>query len=120
MNTMNALEKQFYSEVKESIDYYLDLFVKSVTNPKADNLWMDDKEKIAYQHLQKINLSQKDIEAIRSVIHGICVGIVHSLFVSIDGGTALSDHGKALELIDKKINKSLTDGALHENFMEYF
>ena len=118
---MEKLEMEFYKEIKYVIDDSLELFEKTVSGEKTrynDYLWTSAEKE--YKLLQKSKLSKEQIKAIKEIMSDVCITIVHSLFVSIDGGTALSGEGKALELIDRKTGKPLTVGALHENFMEVF
>lgn len=115
---MKQLEKQFYLEIKNSLQNYIESFEKAIKNKNEDLMWSDYAAE--YQILQNSNLSESQITALKNIIKEINIGVVHSLFVSIDGGTALSDEGRALDLIDIKTGKPLTEGALHENFMEVF
>lgn len=112
---MKELEKKFYKEVNEAIKNSTKFVVGGIKG--FEDLEITDV-KDAYLLLQQLNLNEAYIEAIGKIVEDSIIGAVHTIFVSIDGGTALSDEGKALELIDRKSGKPLTEGALHENFMD--
>mgnify|MGYP001564016802 CR=1 FL=1 len=94
---MNETEKAFYAEVRSAVDTFTQEAVSRIKNVSGGE---------DHGNLQKI-------------IGEAIAGTLHSVFVSIDGGTALSDQGKALELIERKTGEPLTTGALHENFIAY-
>ena len=112
---ISGLEKKFYNEIKDTISHYGDVFEKRM---KEDDPLLAEYRPLyaeAYKRLRQSNLTQDQIEALKLVLFDISAGIIHSLFVTIDGGTELSSDGKALELVDRRSGKPLTDGALHEN-----
>jgi hypothetical protein len=115
---MNDLEKEFYNEIKDALNDYVDSFGRAASNKNEDLAWSSCEE--SYKLIQNSNLTPQQVNAIKEISKEICIGVLHSTFVSIDGGTALSNEGKALELVDRKTGKPLTEGALHENFMEVF
>lgn len=112
---MNETERKFYKEVQESI---IDSAVGAVLKiaDATEGEYSDVKK--AYEVLASLNLDEKSKQALQDVIRDSVETAVHSIFVSIDGGTALSDEGKALELVDLATGEPLTNGALHENFMD--
>ena len=114
---MEKLEKQFYEEIKSDIKDFSGYVIERIKKEKGTE---NSAVKEEYEKIQKLNLSDKDLESLKKIIEDAIIGAVHSLFVSIDGGTALSDEGKALDLIDRKTGKPVTEGALHENFMDVF
>jgi hypothetical protein len=93
------IKEQFYSEIRENINDFVQYALESI---KSND---------------QMKLSHKQLSALETVVRDVIVGALHSTFVSIDGGTALSDDGKALDLIVRKTGQPLTDGALHEEFM---
>lgn len=113
---MNDTEKKFYQETVKSIDRFTDILVNNIASGKVDPLTTESAAE--YDILHKKEFSREELAALKKVLREKIIDVVHSLLVSIDGGTALSDSGKALELIDTKENQPLTTGALHENFME--
>lgn len=114
---MEQLEEKFYKEVKSDI---YDLANYAIERIKEEKSIEHSAVKEDYEKIRKLNLSEDDLESLKKIVEDAIIGAVHSIFVSIDGGTALSDEGKALDLIDRKTGKPLTEGALHENFMEVF
>ena len=112
---MNKVEKKFYNEVQSDIKDFARYTIEGVKNTR-DIEFSEVKNEILA--LRELNLSNSNLEVIKKIIENAIQGAVHSIFVSIDGGTALSDNGKAIELIDLKTGKSITEGALHENFMD--
>ena len=119
MNFTNNLSNRFFGEIYATINRYTGLFERAISEKKIDGLWMDDIDQAAYKTLIEANLSTDEVQAIKHLLGSVSQGVVHSLFVSIDGGTALSDEGKALELIDRKNGQPLTNGALHEDFIDF-
>lgn len=114
---MNKLEKQFYKEVKSDVYDFVNYVIERIKKEKSIEHSAVREE---YEKIRNLNLSDEDLKSLQKIIEDAIIGAIHSLFVSIDGGTALSDEGKALDLIDRKTGKPLTEGALHENFMEIF
>jgi hypothetical protein len=114
---MNDLEKKFYLEVKDAIKHFAQYAIDDIKGAKDTELSAVKKE---LEEIRKLNLSDNDLKNLQKIVEDAIIGAVHSIFVSIDGGTALSDEGKALELTDKKTGEPLTTGALHENFMDVF
>jgi len=113
------IEKKFYLEVKDAIKKFSQYAIDGIKN-KTDIEFSDVK--LDYEKIRELNLSDKDLHSLQRIIEDSIIGTIHSIFVSIDGGTALSGEKgageKALELIDRQTGKPLTDGALHENFMD--
>lgn len=117
LNTIiSPLEKKFYLELKETIDRWVNRCIKDIKS--GYSVSSEPHITKAYQTLHGANLTGEELEALENVLKKVVSGFLHSMFVSIDGGTSLSDKGKALELIDLKTGKPLTEGALHENFGE--
>jgi hypothetical protein len=114
---MNDLEKKFYLEVKDAIKHFAQYTIEDIKGSKDTEFSAVKKE---LEEIRKLNLSDSDLGNLQKIIEDVISGTVHSIFVSIDGGTAISDEGKALELIDKKAGNPITQGALHENFMDVF
>jgi hypothetical protein len=79
---------------------------------------VSERGRAAFEILKSAKLSEEHLQALRILFKEGSVGVIHSLFVLIDGGTALASEGKALELIDFKTGLPLTEAALHENFIE--
>lgn len=114
---MDETEKGFYEEVRSAIEH----FAKStIDDIKGSEEIKHSEIKTELEMFRKLSLSNEALENLRKIIIDSSIGAVHSIFVSIDGGTALSNQGKALELINRKTGDPLTRGALHENFMEVF
>jgi lysozyme family protein len=116
----SKIEKEFYQEIRDALDIYNEYFEEHLKNPDSNPNLSDQAEREAFKTLHGKNWSIEEVEAMKKIISNVVIGVVHSLFVSVDGGTALSNDGKALELIDRKTGKPLTEGALHENFMDVF
>lgn len=113
---MNKTEKNFYLEVKADINHFSQYAIQDIRGERQEIKYSDIKE--SYEKIRKLNLSDDALKNLEEIIKDAITGAVHSIFVSIDGGTALSSEGKALDLIDRATGKPLTEGALHENFME--
>jgi hypothetical protein len=114
---MNEVEKKFYEEVRDAIKRFAQYTIDEIKG--ADDVEYSEAKK-EIEEIRKLNLSDKDLMNFQKIIEDSAKGAVHSIFVSIDGGTALSNNGKALEMIDRKTSKPLTEGALHENFLSVF
>lgn len=113
---MSDLERKFYQEILQAINIFVSGLTAKIKDKSADMASTSFEKD--YEILQNANLNEEQFKALKKVVKEACIGTVHSLLVSIDGGTALSDHGKALEIINRETNKPLTEGALHENFYE--
>jgi DNA replication initiation complex subunit (GINS family) len=114
---MTELEKNFYREVQSNIRDFAKYSIEEIEGKKEIEYSQVQDE---INRIRQIGLTKENLIDIRRVIEDAIEGAIHSIFVSIDGGTALSDNGKALELINRTTGKPLTEGALHENFMEVF
>jgi len=112
---MNDLEKNFYKEVQANINDFAQYAIDNIRGEREGLELSDIKDD--YNRICKLNLSETDLKSLEKIIKDAIMGAIHSTFVSIDGGTALSDKGKALDLVDYETGKSLADGALHESFM---
>ena len=118
MNDISDLEKRFYKEIKNSIEHYSNEVLRLTKKGGEISALANDSERHAFEILQSTELPTSQLEALRHIIAYAATGVVHSLFVSIDGGTTLSDDGRALELIELKTGQPLTEGALHDNFFQ--
>jgi hypothetical protein len=105
---MSELEKAFYLEVKEAIERFAE---HSINEIKGIESIEHSSVKSEILRIRELKLSETDLKSFRMVIQD-------SIFVSIDGGTAISSNGRALQLVDAKTGVPITSGALHENFMD--
>lgn len=87
---MSPVAENFFKEVESQINYWADICVKELKGKKSS----------------------------KKVVKDSMRGLIHSVLVSIDGGTALSDKGKALELINFRTRLPICDYALHEAFFK--
>jgi hypothetical protein len=112
---MSEIEKAFYLEVKEAIERFAE---HSINEIKGIESIEHSSVKSEILRIRELKLSETDLKSFRMVIQDSIIGAVHSIFVSIDGGTAISSNGRALQLVDAKTGVPITSGALHENFMD--
>ena len=111
---MNELEKKFYREIQSHIHDFSRYIIEEIEGKRSVE---HSQVRGEIDRIRQLHLSDENLLDLRKIIEDAIEGALHSTFVSIDGGTALSDDEKALELIDRKTGKPLTEGALHENFM---
>lgn len=117
---MNDLERAFYEQIERRLESFGQAVTRHVTDPATDHPYADKRLHDAYVLLNSVGLSPQEIEAIALVAKETAVGVVHSLFVAIDGGAQLGDfEDKPLELINTYTVRPLTSGAFHENFFRY-
>lgn len=130
MDFFNELEIKFYKEVTGDINSSADFAIDNIQGRKLEGLLTsvqfekkhqqgDEAERrlSAYRRIGQLGLSEEQLKDLRTILKDAITSAVHSIFVTIDGGTALSTGGTALDLINVKTKESLTKGALHENFM---
>jgi len=114
----SKLELAFYAEVTEAIETFADGAIKNILKSENSTYeFLDEKEKEIYDLFAELKLSNETLLSLKKIIEKASVGVVHSLFATIDGDTALSNDGKALEVVDAKTGVPITQGALHENFI---
>jgi len=113
---MEEVEKKFYLEIKSAVDDYAEKTVAAIEEASVNTSAFTYGEEI--EKLRGLTLSEEQKTSLKLILKGVGLGVIHSLFVSIDGGTVLSNEEKALELVNRKTGKPLTEGALHENFFD--
>jgi len=116
MQTIKEIGAKFYLEILATIDIFVESMINDISQKTDNQSELDLTEKVKV--LQQKNLSELELAALKMMVKGKMTGVIHSLLVTIDGGTALSDSGQALELINRKTNQPLSAGALHENFIK--
>ena len=113
---MNKLEQDFYNEINHTIEQFTKTVIHSISNKNSDLSFSNFEDE--YKIIQNLNLNEKAISSLKNILNELSESLIHSVFVSIDGGSSLSDNGKALELIEYKTKKPLTELSLHEGFIE--
>lgn len=108
------LKEAFFQDLAARLTTWRDDLVAAVKDPSTA-VWAESQPAIARLHGK---LSESDIEDLRVVLDECFRGLLHSTLVTIDGGSDASTFGN-LQLIDAATGQTLTDGALHEDFVEY-
>jgi len=114
MVTVAKARSALFEQLVRDVDYWCDYATKSSTaTPRAgagpDVRW-------AFERVQVLAKSEGDRRSLEVACRDTLIGLIHSLFVSIDGGSRLADTVRVDLVIDR--GESLGP-ALHELFMDY-
>ena len=103
-----------FEQLVRDVDYWCDYALKLSTRPSPAGAGSDVRW--AYERLQRFATSDADRRAIEVVCHDTLFGLIHSILVSIDGGSRLADTAR-VDLVTED-GASLGPG-LHELFFDY-
>ena len=107
-------EELLYEDFAVSLEYWTNTAVEALIDPRKDLRAFDDVE--AFAHLQRKFSSNEDEKALASVMSEILRGQIHSILVSLDGGTKMAD-AQRIFLATEKGRPLARD--LHEGFVRY-
>ena len=108
-------KEAFFQDLARHLQTWRDDLVKAVADPRYA-VWAETQP--AIERLNRKSFSEAELEDLRTVLDECFRGILHSVLVTIDGGTSMSNVG-AMALVDADTNEPITVGALHEEFVEY-
>ena len=107
-------ETAFFEDLRRSLDTWLDAAVTGMTEPSADLRWASSPEAF---RLVSTRLSTPEARAaVRSALDQVLQGLLHSVLVTFDAGTTLTEH-TTLTITDSS-GQMFSDG-LHELFYEH-
>ncbi|MCO5356069.1 hypothetical protein [Acidovorax kalamii] len=110
-----ATKEQLFDDVSVALDGWVSGMTDSLTNTEAPLEWVDDVRpyRVISEALTAANV---DPQAVRAVLREGLRGFAHTIFVALDGGTHLAEHGR-LYVVDAD-GKSIGEG-LHESFVDH-
>jgi hypothetical protein len=102
-----------FEQLARDVDYWCEYLTKSAAGspPKAG-----PDVRPAYERLRALSSSEGDREAVEVACRDTLYGLIHSILVSVDGGSRLAETAR-IDLVTDE-GKSLGPG-LHELFMDY-
>ena len=104
-------QKEFFEDLACSIDYWTDGLMDAVSNPEVDLVWTKNPD--AFRRLGDVLRTSGVLDDCRTVARELLRGLIHSVLVTFDGGTALAEHVR-LDIVDN--NGRIFDKYLHELF----
>lgn len=107
-------EQLLYEDLAASLAHWTDEAVAALTNPRADLTWCESPE--AFRRLQRKLGSSEDAEALTSVMSELLRGQIHSVLVSLDGGTKMAE---AQQIVLATVAGKPLPRDLHEGFIRF-
>ena len=104
----------FFEDLARSLDGWVDASVSAMTDPAANLIWTSHPE--AFRSLAGALSTVELQSALRTALHEVLSGQIHSILVTLDGGTALAEH-TTLTITDDD-GQELPPG-LHEQFFNH-
>ncbi|HHX37889.1 MAG TPA: histidine kinase [Clostridiaceae bacterium] len=110
-------QQVLFRQMKLIKDIWVEGSVEAVQGKDTDLRWTSNIEE--YAILREALCDEKKQEAYRKVINDVVEGVMHSMMVMFDGGSALSDEF-SIDVINSETGESLLSySALHEEFIDY-
>lgn len=107
-------EQALYDDLAATLDYWKVASVESLTDPDVDLSWCDHPT--AFRTIQKKLQTSQDRDAIASCMSEILRGLIHSVLVTLDGGSKLAEtHSFNLVTSEGEMISSV----LHEGFIDH-
>lgn len=108
-------QQVLFKQMKSIKDTWVEGSVEALQGKDLD--WRSIKDQ--YIILGEALCDEKKQEAYRKVINDVVEGVMHSMMVMFDGGSALSDEF-SIDVINSETGESLLSySALHEEFIDY-
>jgi hypothetical protein len=107
-------QEAFLRELAEHCAYWTEAVVEPASDPAASPEWTEHAG--AYERLSQTVREAGAVDDLRAVVAEAVAGVVHSVLVTLDGGTALAGR-TTLSVMDE--NGRVFDGHLHELFAEH-
>jgi hypothetical protein len=107
-------ETAFLEDLARSLDHWTESAVSALTDPASDLAWTEAPE--SFRRLQDSLKEPRNVADLRAAVADLLRGQIHSVLVSIDGGTALAEDF-SLSLQDQH-GTELGPG-LHEKFVSH-
>lgn len=86
---MDEMHRLFFEDLARSLDYWVRETVEAATNAEADVSWSSIERH--FRLLQPTLATREQREAFRAVLHKALTGLLHSVMVTLDGGSELAD-----------------------------
>lgn len=107
-------QKEFFEDLATHFDNWVKTIKCALCEENTDLIWSECPE--SYQKLQKTIKENEFQEDIEKILKETFKGVIHSVLVTFDGGTALAEK---TQLKIKSSNGEIFDRFLHELFSEY-
>ena len=104
----------FFEDLAISLDGWVDASVSAMTDPAADLIWTNHPE--AFRSLAGVLSTAELRAALKTALLEILSGQIHSILVTLDGGTALAE--QTLLTVTDEDGHELPPG-LHELFFNH-
>jgi hypothetical protein len=114
MATVAKARSALFEQLVRDVDYWVEHATKSATRFPPAGAGSDVRW--AFERVQALAKSESDRRALEVACRDTLIGLIHSIFVSIDGGSRLADTVRVDLVTDQ--GKSLGP-ALHELFIDY-
>ena len=114
MATVAKTRSALFEQIVRDVDYWCDYVTRSATATSPAGAGPDVRW--AFERVQALAKSDSDRKALEVACRDALTGLIHSLFVSIDGGSRLADTVRVDLVTDQ--GESLGP-ALHELFTDY-
>ena len=114
MATVAKARSALFEQLVRDVDYWCDYATKSATATPPAGAGPDVRW--AFERVQALAKSERDQKALEVACRDTLIGLIHSIFVSVDGGSRLADAVRVDLVTDQ--GESLGP-ALHELFMDY-
>lgn len=110
-----ATKEHLFEDVSQALDTWVSTATDSLTKQDAQLAWTDDAA--PYRAISEaLTSAGVASDAVRAVLSESMRGLAHSIFVVLDGGTSLAEHGR-LHVVDEQ-RQSIGEG-LHEGFVAH-
>lgn len=114
MASVAKTRQALFEQLVHNVDVWCDYATRSATAPSPAGAGPDSRW--AFERVQERLNSEDDRRALRVACEDTLFGLLHSLFVCIDGGSRMADSAR-VDLVTEE-GESLGP-ALHELFFEY-
>jgi hypothetical protein len=107
-------EEALFADLATALDYWMAGSVEALTDPDADLSWCDHPEE--FRTIQTKLQFAPDQHALSACMSEILRGVIHSVLVTLDGGTKMAESHAIKVVTEDGVPLS---GSLHEGFIDY-
>lgn len=107
-------DEALFADLAATLEYWTASSVQALTDPDADLSWCDHPEE--FRTIQTKLQFAPDQHALSACISEILRGVIHSVLVTLDGGTKMAESHVLKVVTEDGIALS---SPLHEGFIDY-
>jgi hypothetical protein len=107
-------EDALFKDLATALDHWMAGSIEALTDPNADLSWCDHPD--AFRTIQTKLQFAPDQLALSACMSEILRGVIHSVLVTLDGGTKMAESHALKVITEDGIPLS---GSLHEGFIDY-